>query len=103
MARTNQDRMPSGGYSDDFKRGAVRLMTEEGYSMAAAAKAVGVSQPSLKTWVAKFGPPPKAPDNDASLEELRQENKRLKQLLKRAEMEREILKKATAFFAQESQ
>lgn len=103
MARTNQDRMPSGGYSDDFKRGAVRLVTEEGYSIAAAAKAFGVSQPSLKTWVAKFGPPPKEPGNDASLEELRQENKRLKQLLKRAEMEREILKKATAFFAQESQ
>ena len=42
MARTNQDRMPSGGYSDEFKIGAVRLVTEEGYSMAAAAKAVGV-------------------------------------------------------------
>ena len=47
--------------------------------------------------------PPREPASDASLEELRQENKRLKQLLKRAEMEREILKKATAFFAQESQ
>ena len=81
----------------------MRLVTEEGYSLAAAAKAVGVSQPSLKAWVAKFGPPPREPGSDASLEELRQENKRLKQLLKRAEMEREILKKATAFFAQESQ
>ena len=53
--------------------------------------------------MAKFGLPPKELGNDASLEELRQENKRLKQLLTRAEMEREILKKATAFFAQESQ
>ena len=103
MSRTNQDRSPIGGYSDEFKIAAVRLVTEEGYSMAAAAKAVGVSQPSLKAWVAKFGPPPREPGSDASLEELRQENKRLKQLLKRAEMEREILKKATAFFAQESQ
>jgi transposase len=91
MARTNQDRMPSGGYSDEFKIGAVRLVTEEGYSMAAAAEAVGVSQLSLKTWVAKYGPPPKEPDNYASVEELRQENKRLNQLLKRVEMEREVL------------
>ena len=48
MARTSQDRMPSGGYSDEFKRGAVRLVTEEGYSIAAAAKAVGVSQPRMQ-------------------------------------------------------
>ena len=103
MVRKNQERLPSGGYSDEFKHGAVRLVTEEGYSIAAAAKAVGVSQPSLKAWVAKFGPPPKEVGNDAALEELQRENKQLKQLLKRAEMEREILKKATAFFAQESQ
>ena len=38
----------------------------------------------------------------ASLEELREENKRLRQQLRRAEMEREILKKATAYFAKES-
>jgi len=61
MSRTNQDRSPSGGYSDEFKVAAVRLVTEEGYSMAAAAKAVGVSQPSLKAWVAKCGPPRESP------------------------------------------
>jgi transposase len=36
------------------------------------------------------------------LEEFRQENRRLRQQLKRAELEREILKKATAYFAKES-
>jgi transposase len=39
---------------------------------------------------------------DASLDELREENKRLRQQLKRAELERDVLKKATAYFAQES-
>jgi len=41
--------------------------------------------------------------DDASIDELREENKRLRKQLKRAEMEREILKKATAYFAKESQ
>ena len=39
---------------------------------------------------------------EASLDELREENKRLRQQLKRAELEREILKKATAYFAKDS-
>ena len=39
----------------------------------------------------------------SDLHHAREENKRLKRALKRAELEREILKKATAFFAQESQ
>ena len=41
-------------------------------------------------------------DPEATIDELRDENKRLKAALKRAELEREILKKATAFFARES-
>ena len=40
---------------------------------------------------------------EATLEELREENKRLRLELRRAELEREILKKATAYFAKESQ
>ena len=43
MSRTNQDRSPSGGYSDEFKVAAVRLVTEEGYSIAAVAMAEGVT------------------------------------------------------------
>ena len=41
-------------------------------------------------------------DEHASLNELCEENQRLRQQLRRAEMEREILKKATAYFARES-
>jgi transposase len=47
-------------------------------------------------------PTPRRAANRATVEELRQENKRLRQQLKRAELEREILKRATAYFAKES-
>jgi transposase len=89
-------------YLDDFKRDAVRLVTEERYKFKAAATAVGVSEKSLRDWHAKFAPQPNPCGEKASLEELREENKRLRQQLKRAELEREILKKATAYFAKES-
>jgi transposase len=90
-------------YTDDFKRSALQLVTEQKCSIAAAARAVGVSEPSLRQWLGKHGGESGETGPGATLEELREENKRLKRALKRAELEREILKKATAFFAQESQ
>jgi transposase len=89
-------------FTDEFKRDSVRLVTDEKYTFQAAATAVGVSQKSLRDWHAKFAPKPVPCDEHASLNELREENQRLRQQLRRAEMEREILKKATAYFARES-
>lgn len=89
-------------YTDDFKRDAVRLVTEQRYSIAAAAKAFGVSDPTMRQWMAKIASPIPECGPEATIDELRDENKRLKAALKRAELEREILKKATAFFARES-
>lgn len=80
----------------------MRLITEEGYGFAAAAQAVGVSEKSLREWHQKLVPPPAPCDENASVAELRQENRRLREQLRRAEMEREILKKATAFFASQN-
>ncbi len=90
-------------HSEEFKRDAVRLVTEQEYTFAAAAKAVGVSDQTLRLWRKKFGPPPVPCGEGATLNELRAELQRLKRELRRAEMEREILKKATAYFAKESQ
>jgi transposase len=90
-------------HSEQFKRDAVRLVTEESYTFAAAAKAVGVSDQTLRLWRKKFGPQPKPCGEDATLDELRAEVQRLKRELRRAELEREILKKAAAYFAKESQ
>jgi transposase len=89
-------------YDEAFKRGAVRLVSEEGYTFKAAAAAVNVSEQSLRVWHAKFVPAAPPCGEDATLEELKAENSRLRKQLKRAELEREILKKATAYFAKES-
>jgi transposase len=89
-------------FSEDFKRDAVRLVVEEKYTFSAAAKAVGVSVKSLRDWHQKWAPEPTPCGEDATFAELREENKRLRRQLKRAELEREILKKATAYFAKES-
>lgn len=89
-------------FADDFKRDAVRLVVDEQYTFKAAAKAVGVSEKSLRGWHKKFAPQPTACGDNASSDELRDEIKRLRRQLKRAELEREILKKATAYFAKES-
>lgn len=90
-------------YSEDFKREAVRLVIDEKYTFKAAAQAVGVSEKSLHAWHKRFAPLPVPCGNDATVTELQAENKRLRKELKRAELEREILKKATAYFAKESQ
>jgi transposase len=89
-------------YSDEFKQDAVRLVVEEGYSFQAACQAVGVCDATLRAWHAKLAPPPEPCGESATVEELRQEVKRLRKQLQRTEMEREILKKATAYFAKES-
>lgn len=94
--------LPSRRHGEDFKRNEVRLVIEEGYTFATAAKAVGVSEQTLQPWRKKFGPPPIPCGENATIDELREENKRLKRELRRAELEREILKKATAYFAKES-
>jgi len=89
-------------FNEEFKRDAVRLVSEEKYSFKAAAAAVNVSEQSLRAWHAKFVPAPPPCGENATLEELKAENTRLRKQLKRAELEREILKKATAYFAKES-
>ncbi len=90
-------------FSDEFKRDAVRLVVDEDYSIGAAAAAVGVSEKTMRGWHAKFAPAPAACGEEATIDELQSENKRLRKELHRAELEREILKKATAYFAKESQ
>jgi transposase len=89
-------------FSEEFKQDAVRLITDEKYSFKAAAEALGVGEQSLRQWHAKLAPKPEPCGEHATLDELREENKRLRRELRRAELEREILKKATAYFAKES-
>lgn len=88
-------------YTDEFKAGAAKLVREQGYSIKAAAKSLGVDPGSVRDWTRRFAPGSAAPTPEASAEELRRENARLREENRRLTMEREILKKATAFFARE--
>jgi transposase len=90
-------------FTDEFKQSAVRLVVAEGYRFAAAAQAVNVGEQNPRYWHAKFAPKPTPCGENASLEELKAENKRLTRELRQAELEREILKKATAYFVRKSQ
>ena len=91
--------MGTGNYSDDFKRDAVHQITVRGYAVREVSQRLGVSTYSLYKWLKLFGEPvpkPVTPDLEA-------ENRRLKRELARVTEERDILKKATVYFARESQ
>ena len=68
----------------------------------AAAQAVGVSDNSLRQWHKKYAQQPAPCGQGATVEQLQAENNRLRKQLKQAEMEREILKNATAYFARQN-
>jgi len=86
-------------FSDEFKIEAVKLVTEQGLSVAEAARDLGVNGVVLGRWKRTheqglLGDTVKRREAD-ELKSLRKENRRLR-------MERDILKKATAYFAKES-
>ena len=69
----------------------------------AAAKAVNVSYTTLRQWCQKHAAQNGPASDQSKLRELEEENRQLRRQLRQAELEREILKKATAYFAKESQ
>lgn len=86
-------------FNQEFKVSAVKLVSEQGYTVTAAAKSLGVDVSTLRLWIRKFSTAPAvAPTTEAGM---RIELKRLREENRRLTMEREILKKATAFFAKE--
>jgi len=86
-------------FSREFKLSAVKLVNEQGYSIPEAGRSLGIDPSNVRGWVDKFGAEAGAASSGegalaAELRRLRKENARLL-------MEREILKKAAAFFARE--
>ena len=84
-------------YTEEFKLGAVAQVTDRGHSVTSVAGRLGVSTKSLYDWVKRYGDPADKPVGSAEHDEI----KRLKAELRRVTEERDILKKATAFFAKD--
>jgi transposase len=88
--------MGTSNYSDEFKRDAVHQISVRGYAVREVSERLGVSTHSLYKWIKLFGdlePKKRGVDHEA-------ENRRLKSELARVTEERDILKKAAAYFAQ---
>tara|TARA_R110002072_G_scaffold272272_3_gene432416 strand:+ start:3184 stop:3453 length:270 start_codon:yes stop_codon:yes gene_type:complete len=83
-------------FRDDFKRDAVAQITQRGYQVAEVSEWLGVSQHSLYAWKRQFA---KATSGETEKDA---ENRRLKRELARVTEERDILKKATAYFARDA-
>jgi transposase len=95
-------------YSKQFQDEACKLVTEQGYTQQRAADELGITTVSLQAWLKKRGlckpvevvEPDYLAGDDPQL--LKARIRELEKQLKRAETEKEILKKATAFFASQS-
>jgi len=86
-------------YTAEFRAEAVKQVLERGYPVREVSQRLGVSSHSLYKWLRLFAEPsPKVVGIDHEAE-----NRRLKRELARVTSERDILKKATAYFARESQ
>lgn len=84
-------------YTEEFKKEAVKQVIERGNTQKDVAENLGISQPSLFRWIKEYGGDrphgnTKEVDKDAEIAKLRAQ-------LKRTEEERDILKKAAVFFA----
>jgi len=90
--------MGNAKFSEDFKRDAVHQVTVRGYPVAEVSKRLGVSTHSLYAWVKRYS---KADEVGVNADHAT-ENRRLKRELARVTEERDILKKATAYFARDA-
>jgi transposase len=88
-------------YNAEFKRSAIALVTEQSYKPEAAARSLGVHLSTLKFWLRKYRVSGKIID-PVEEADLRKRNAELERENARLRMERDILKKAAAFFAKET-
>jgi transposase len=92
--------MSSQRFAPEFKDEAVRQVLERGYPVTEVAQRLGVSAHSLYKWI-KAVKPNKSDQQATELVEAKSEILRLCAQLRRTEEERDILKKAAAYFARE--
>ena len=94
---------PRRSFTRAFKVEAIKLVTEQGRSFAEAAANLGIAESLLRKWKKDLdGQGDQAFPGNGNLPALEEELRRLRAENKRLQMERDILKKATAFFAKAS-
>ena len=94
--------MSSQRYAPEFKDEAVRQVTEKGHAVPEVAARLGVSIHSLHKWVKAVSPTKNEQRSDELLD-AKKEILKLRAELRRTQEERDILKKAAAYFARESE
>jgi transposase len=98
MAKTRRQ------FSAEFKREAVQLAKRPGASVAQVAKELDIRDSVLRNWIARFAAGVWEAGSGKEIKSTQaQELERLRRELKRVTMERDILKKATAYFAKDAQ
>ncbi|MFC1980651.1 transposase [Chloroflexota bacterium] len=97
-------RLPQGRYTKEFREEAVKLVTEEKISLPEASRRLSLPPSTLATWVKayKAGRLGEVGETYRPLTEIEMELARTKKELVEVKMERDILKKAAAYFAKES-
>ena len=85
-------------YTEEFKMAAVRRVTVEGHPVREVAKRLGISTHSLYVWKRRYGG---SPERVTQTEADQAESRRLRKELKRVTEERDILKRAAAYFAEQ--
>ena len=89
-------------YTPEFRAEATKLVTEQGLSQETAAKRLAIPSGTLGNWLIRSPKKHNTAPGALSAAELEAENRQLRKELAEARMERDILKKATAYFARES-
>ena len=89
-------------YPAEFRESSVKLANESDQSIAETAKKLGINVNTLHTWIAKYSRPVTATDKTVRTDDhLYEELKRLKKEVARLTEERDLLKKAAAYFARD--
>jgi transposase len=102
MANSSKSRRPRRRFDDDFKAQAVRLVLDEGQSVTAVARDLDLARTALHNWVEQARADRSSGKTGLTTAE-REELGRLRKENRELRTEREILKKAAAFFAKHQQ
>jgi transposase len=101
MAKT-EGRRARRKFTDEFKAGAVRLVLDEGRTAGAVARELDLTESALREWVARAQADRTRGKSGGLTTAEREELARLRKENRQLKLERDILKKAAAFFAREN-